>query len=442
MSAPTPSQATQSLVAANPQAEECLLAGCLASPIWRDKAASKLSKGDFYFQRNQAIFSGLLAAGNPSNPLEVASHSAITDRDRPQVLAEIGRWLTNRPYASADPDRTIAELLDLSARRKVIALHQSVDLGALARTDCPLESSIDAMIAALESLRPAQVEESPEWGPDIMAQLFSEIHERASGKMFPSLGFQWLDELIGGWQPGKVVIGAGRPGMGKSAFMLALVKNLLWQGLPTKVFSLEMGGTENLARMLAAEAGVPVAPLQRGVPCQDDFAKLQALSESPIWRNLWIDDKSLNVTQMARKIRQFKLQHPDCPVVFLDYLGLMAESDDLVRELDKITREAKALARDLGITVVILSQLSRAVENRANKRPMLLDLRDSGGIEQNADIVFFLYRDEYYDPDSPHRGVVEVIIAKHRGGPLGTVELLFDPTTQRFSDPIERRGYG
>jgi replicative DNA helicase len=210
------------------------------------------------------------------------------------------------------------------------------------------------------------------------------------------------------------------------------------------VFSLEMSKEQLVQRLLASEAGIESSYLRSGRISQTQWEPLSRaidkLSETP----MFIDDTAnITVTQIRSQARRLQAeQNGNLGLIVIDYLQLMeGAGDNRVQELSRITRSLKGLARELSVPVIALSQLSRGVEARTNKRPMLSDLRESGSIEQDADIVMMLYRDEYYSPDTPDRGIAEVIIAKHRNGPTGTIKLLFDPQFTKFKNLAKQNSW-
>ena len=220
-----------------------------------------------------------------------------------------------------------------------------------------------------------------------------------------------------------------------TSFALGLAHNIAaFHKLPVAIFSLEMSKEQLVQRLLASEAKIESGYLRTGRISQNQWEALShaigILSEMPIF----IDDTpNITVTEMRSQARRLQAEQGGMGLILLDYLQLMEGSgDNRVQELSKITRSLKGLARELNVPIIALSQLSRGVEARTNKRPMMSDLRESGSIEQDADIVIMLYRDEYYNNDTPDRGIAEVIITKHRNGPTGTVKLLFDPQFTRF----------
>ena len=254
-------------------------------------------------------------------------------------------------------------------------------------------------------------------------------------------GFRELDEVLGGLEAGTLMIIAARPSMGKTAFALTIAQHVaLRQQVPVAIFSLEMPAKQLVTRMLCSEARVDMNRLRQGHITDRDYQRLveiaSRMSEAPIF----IDDAaSLTVLELRGRARRLMAQQP-VGLIIIDYLQLMAGGtnagggENRQQEIATISRGLKGLARELGIPGIALSQLSRAVEARPNKRPMLSDLRESGSIEQDADIVTFIYRDDYYNPNTDKAGVAEIIIGKQRNGPTGSVELQFHAAHVRFND--------
>jgi replicative DNA helicase len=239
-----------------------------------------------------------------------------------------------------------------------------------------------------------------------------------------------------GFQRSDLIIAAGRPSMGKTSFVLNMARNIAaLQKLPVAIYSLEMSKLQLVYRLLSSEVEMESSRLRTGRIAQNEWEKLghaiSMLSQMPIF----IDDTpNISVTEMRSKCRRLQAEQGGAlGLILIDYLQLMeGGSDNRVQELSKITRSLKGLARELNAPIIALSQLSRGVESRTNKRPMMSDLRESGSIEQDADLIMMLYREEYYEPDTPDRGIAEVIVTKHRNGPTGTVKLLFEPQFTRF----------
>jgi replicative DNA helicase len=260
-------------------------------------------------------------------------------------------------------------------------------------------------------------------------------------------GYDDLDTITGGFQPGNLIILAARPSMGKSALMANFCENAALQGKKAvALFSLEMSESELAQRFIASQASIKGDDLRKGnVPASRWPKILQAsarLAESP----LYIDDSSdLSVLDVRAKARRLAQQHADgLGLIVIDYLQLMRAGgsvDNRVEQISQISRGLKTLARELQVPVIALSQLNRGVEQRTDKRPVLSDLRESGAIEQDADLVMFIYRDEYYDHESEREGIADVIISKHRNGGLGTVELTFQKEFPRFMSYVAEDRY-
>ena len=265
------------------------------------------------------------------------------------------------------------------------------------------------------------------------------LYERGEGITGTPTGFVDLDDLLSGMQPNALYVIGARPAMGKTSFALNIASHAAVEGnRPVLVFSLEMGQLELSQRMLCSESRVDSKNMRDGRLDETDWTKIShgvaRLSEAPIWID---DNPALTVMDIRGRARRLKSQVGDLGLIVVDYIQLMtgrsgAESRQV--EISEISRNLKVLARELEVPVVGLSQLSRTLESRQDKRPMLADLRESGAIEQDADVVMFLYRDEVYNPESQDQGIAEVIIAKHRNGPTDTIRLAFLPQYTRFAN--------
>jgi len=260
-------------------------------------------------------------------------------------------------------------------------------------------------------------------------------------------GFEDLDTITGGFQPGNLIILAARPSMGKSALMANFAENAaLDGGKAVALFSLEMGEGELAQRFIASQASIKGDDLRKGKVPQSRWAKILQASARLAHSGLYIDDSSdLSVLDVRAKSRRLAQQHADgLGLILIDYLQLMRAGgsvENRVEQIGQISRGLKTLARELEVPVIALSQLNRGVEQRTDKRPVLSDLRESGAIEQDADLVMFIYRDEYYDKESEREGIADLIIAKHRNGALGTVELTFQKDYPRFMSYVGEDHY-
>ena len=256
----------------------------------------------------------------------------------------------------------------------------------------------------------------------------SQLHESGREITGVGTGFRKLDKITAGLQPSNLVILAARPGMGKTSLALNVAAHVgIREQLPVAIFTIEMSRDEVTQRLMCSEGKVDSSRLRTGKLAPEEWPKLTAacshLQEAPIY----IDDTAgITALEIKAKTRRLKARHPNLALVVIDYLQLMsggARFENRVNEISHISRQLKLIARDLEVPVLALSQLSRAVEQRGAKdrRPQLSDLRESGSIEQDADLVMFIYRDDYYDPESEHKGEAELIVSKHRNGPLDTV---------------------
>ncbi len=273
---------------------------------------------------------------------------------------------------------------------------------------------------------------------DVLPMVYEEISELSQGKDTSGIptGFTDLDKILYGLHSPDLVLVAARPGMGKTAFMLNLAQYAaVRKNIPVAVFNLEMSNEQLVKRMISSEAGIDSEKLRSGQLSTEDWNNFAGIFDTLGNAPIYFDDNTdMTVTAIRAKCRKLKLEK-GIRLVIVDYLQLMKSggySDSRVTEVSDISRSLKVMARELGVPVVVGSQLSREVEKRAGKRPLLSDLRESGAIEQDADIVLFLYRDDYYNKESQFKNIAEVIIGKHRNGATGTVQLAYEPTRMSF----------
>jgi replicative DNA helicase len=252
-------------------------------------------------------------------------------------------------------------------------------------------------------------------------------------------GFLDLDYKTSGFQPSDFILIAARPSMGKTAFVLNIAEYMAFRkDIPCALFSLEMSRDQLMNRLFALESRVNAQSLRTGKLKDDEWAKLVEGAGIISNSHLVIDDTpGINLQEFRSRARKYKLDH-DIQIIFIDYLQLMAgnggRNDNRQQEISDISRALKSLARELNIPIVALSQLNRAVEQREDHRPMMSDLRESGAIEQDADMVMFIYRDDYYNKDTEEKGIAEIIIGKQRNGPIGTVKLVWLPEYTKFAN--------
>ena len=343
-------------------------------------------------------------------------------------------------YANIVREKAVLrDLIGVSGRILQSAYEQSASLEQL------LDQAESSVFEISSSKRRSFFEGMPQLVSDTFAQINEHFNnpDPVSGTR---MGFKELDSLTAGLQPSSLNVLAARPSMGKTAFALTIAQNVaLREKRAVAIFSLEMSGVQLVTRMLCSEARVDMSRVRSGQLSDRDFQRLAdtagRMAEAPIF----IDDHAdLTVMELRSRARRLVAEH-DLGLIVIDYLQLMSgnsrgQGENRQQEISNISRGLKALARELDIPVLVLSQLSRAVESRPNKRPMLSDLRESGAIEQDADLVMFIYRDEYYDPHSEKQGIAEVIIGKQRNGPVGQLDLQFHNAHVRFNDLARTSG--
>ena len=399
----------------------------------------------FYVPRHAAIFTAMLDLYNHDRKIDhltVAEHlqqnGGLEEIGGPTVIEELTAWVPATGHAS-DYGRIVREHAQLrgllNATYKIQAGVHNREGGARALLEqaerAVLEVSQDERQRTLRSIEEVLHEET------------DRLHLRSTQKTpltgTPS-GFRDIDELTGGFQPGNLIVIAARPSMGKSALVANIAENAALDGYPVALFSLEMSESELAQRFVASQARVKGEDLRRGKVAETRWPKIlsacQRLGEAP----LYIDDSSdtgvLEVRAKSRRLHHALAEKGGLGLIVIDYLQLMRHEgrvESRVEQVGQISRALKSLARELKVPVIALSQLSRNVEQRAgDKKPILSDLRESGQIEQDSDLVMFIYRDEYYNRESTRPGEADIIIAKHRNGPIGERTLTFQSEFPKF----------
>lgn len=422
----------------NIEAEEAVLGGILFDPGAIARIALILPVQAFYIIAHQRIYKAALDLYQQNRPTDLTSvysqlvNQGVADRVGGQErLAD----LFDRCISAVNIDAYAELILEKYYRRCLIQSAQHIISDAL-NPGLPwadIQSAAEQRVFAFSE----STQESPlEMLGDILIRTFDRLQSlevEGDTERMPTL-FYDLDAMMGGgFRPGQLVVIGGRPAMGKTSLATMIAFNVALQQKPCAFFSLEMSKEQLATRFLSSEAEIDSLRLVSGKITEREWERLgvafDKLSALPLPVN---DTQSMNPATILSQCRQFKMKH-GLGMVVVDYLHLMLDGqDDEVKALAKITRDCKKMARELQVPVVVLSQLNRAVEGQANKRPSLKDLRQSGTIEQDADVILFLYRDEYYDPNTTDRGIAEVIVAKNRSGPTGTIKLLFEPQFCRF----------
>ena len=428
----------------NIEAEESLLGAMLLSKDAIATAVETVAAEDFYKPAHAHLFDAIVTlygAGEPVDPTTVAE--ALR---RAGVLDALGgknavmRIQVGTPAASnaAFYARIVA---DHALLRRLVAVGSEIaELGFTLPDDVTdvLDRAESLVFEVANRRQTTSLRRIHATLQDSLAQLEA-LFERDGQLTGVPTGFRDLDEVLLGWQPSNLIVVAARPGQGKTAFALGTATHAAVEvGRPVVFFSLEMGYLELTQRILAAEAAVDSRLLRTGRIPETDWSRISRavgrLAEAP----LFIDDNPhLTVMDMRAKCRRLKAQYGDLALVVVDYLQLMStpkKAENRQVEVSELSRGLKVLARDLDVPVLALSQLNRSLEYRADKRPMLADLRESGALEQDSDIVAFIYRDDTYHPDSPDKGVAEVIVAKHRNGPTAKIRLAFLEHLTKFAN--------
>lgn len=429
------------------EAEQSVIGGLLLDNRAWDRIAGQVAEADFYRDEHRRIFrhiTRMLDRGQPADVVTVAE--SLEDSNEAELtggLAYLGEIANNTP--SAANIRRYAEIVrERRTRRDVQAIgHRIAELAASSGSDTgTLVEQVTGLVMSLADTRHAGREPQSigELLPGVLEALEQRTEKRGQIAGLPT-GFRDLDRLTCGLHPGDLVIVAGRPSMGKTTLAVNLAENVAVDGGTAFVVSLEMAASQLAERSMARFGSISTQALRSGDLDDDGYSRISAsLARLHEKRLVIADDPTLShvarIRLAARKVRQ-RMGSLDLLVV--DYLQLMrGDGNNRNEELGGITRALKLLAREMACPIVLLSQLSRKVEERTDRRPMMSDLRDSGSIEQDADVVLMCYRDDYYHDDSPFKGLAEVLIRKQRMGPLGDVRLVFQGEFSRFCDADQR----
>lgn len=426
----------------NLEAEQAVLGAILLETEALITAMEKLKAEDFYSVSHQRIYDVMVALNDDNEPIDLVTLTARL-QDLGQI-DEVGGVMYLAKLANSVPTAAnveyYAQIVEEKSilRRLIRTATQIVSSGYATEDDVGvLLNDAEARIMEISSRRAAHGFISIR---DVLMEVFEKVESLFTNKGgtagIPS-GFIDLDKMTNGFQPNDLIIVAARPSVGKTAFALNVAQNVAVRANETvAIFSLEMSAPQLVQRIICAESNVDATRMRTGDLIADDWEKLSmaigALSEAQIY----IDDTpGVTVSDIRAKCRRLK-KEKGLGLILIDYLQLIQgrgkAGENRQQEVSEISRTLKQIARELSVPVIALSQLSRGVEQRQDKRPMMSDLRESGSIEQDADIVAFLYRDDYYDKESEKKNIIEIIIAKQRNGPVGTVELVFLKNYNKF----------
>ncbi|MEM9256495.1 MAG: replicative DNA helicase [Pseudomonadota bacterium] len=434
------------------EAEQSVIGGLLLSADGWDAVAESVSVNDFYRPGHRLIFRQIAQLAEASEPVDV-----ITVSDKLQARGELEaagglHYLADlaRNTPSASNIRAYADVVrERASLRRLIETAQDI---AESGFNPEGRSSLELINEAERAIMQISEEGPKAGGPQAVNPLLHGALERIeelfnSGGDITGLstGFIELDRMTSGLQNSDLVIVAGRPSMGKTSFAMNMVEQaILHQQKPILVFSMEMPADALIVRLLSSVGRIDQTRIRNGKLEQEDWPKLAAAVNKLKDVPLYIDDTpALTPTEVRSRTRRIVREHGDLGMIMVDYMQLMqvaGASEGRTAEISEISRSLKAIAKEFRVPMVALSQLNRALEQRPNKRPVNSDLRESGAIEQDADVIMFIYRDEVYNEDSPDKGVAEIIIGKQRNGPIGTCRVAFMGQFTRFEN-LARGGY-
>lgn len=431
----------------NTEAEISVLGAVLLDKDAIIKIADIITVDDFYKDAHGKIFRAMLDLYEHREPIDVIT---LTNKlEEMKELDRIGGGSYIASLASSVPSAAnivhYAKIVaDKSILRKLI--HASGDITELAfHEEKEIPEILDKAEQAVFSVSQKHTKGVFIAIKDVLTDSFDrldDLHRNKDKLRGVPTGFKDLDNLLAGLQNSDLIVLAARPSMGKSALAINIAQHVaVHEGIPVAIFSLEMSKEQLVDRLLSSEANIDAWKLRNANLSDNDFQKIgeamAKLSEAPLFFD---DSVGMNVMEMRTKARRLQSEH-GLGLIVIDYLQLMSGngSSNRVEEVSDISRSLKGLARELNVPVIALSQLSRAVENRPSRIPQLADLRESGSIEQDADVVMFIYREDYYEKDTEKKNVADILIRKHRNGPVGQVELYFKPEQMLFSNLDKKR---
>ena len=431
------------------EAEQSLIGGILLDNQAWERVADLVNEADFYRDDHRRIYrhiTKLIDQGRPADAVTVfESLEKNGEAEQAGGLAYIAELANNTP--SAANIRRYAEIVrERAILRKLVAVGDEIAASALSPSGKDAKALLDEAEAKVFEIAEAGARHASGFVSiqPILKQVVDrvqELYDRDNPSEVTGVptGLVDLDEKTSGLQPSDMIIVAGRPAMGKTTFALNLAEHIaIEQRLPVAIFSMEMPGTQLATRFISSVGRIDMQKIRSGRLTDDDWQRLTRARGTLYDAPLYIDETpGLNPIDLRARARRLARQCGRLGLIVIDYLQLMSgtrEGDNRASELSEISRSVKSLAKELNVPIMALSQLNRSLEQRPNKRPVMSDLRESGAIEQDADIIMFIYRDEVYNPDSPDKGTAELIIGKHRNGPTGTVRLTFIGENTRFEN--------
>lgn len=428
----------------NVEAEAGVLGSIIIDPEAIVQIADIVQADDFYRESHRVIYQAALDLYEQREPADFIT--LCDELRRRSALEDVGgaayiTSLVNMVPTSANVEHYARIIERTSILRRLI--HAAGQIAALAYNETDAMHALDQSEQLIYAIGQRHTRADFEHIRTILSEYvdkLDQLHEHHGAIVGLPTGFSDLDKLTGGLQKSDLIIMAARPSLGKTALALSLAYNTAVRYNNTVAyFSLEMSKEQMVQRLLSMDTQVDSQRMRSGYLSDDDWDRITEALGRLSTADIYIDDTAaISIMEMRSKARRLQAEH-GIDLVIVDYLQLMQgrigrSGDNRVQEISEISRSLKALARELDIPVVALSQLSRAVESRQSRIPQLSDLRESGSIEQDADIVMFIYRDEVYNPETERRNIADIIVAKHRNGPIGTISLYFQPNQTRFRD--------
>ncbi len=440
------------------QAEQSVLGGLMLDNETWDKVADRLGEEDFYRHDHQLIFRAIKLLAEKQSPFDVVTLAEVLESSgwlqQAGGLAYLGAMAKDTPSAA-----NIVAYADIVRERSVLRqlIHTAAEVADAAYH--PKGRELSSLVEEAEQKIFQIADQRRRGGSGFIpirtllagaVDRIEELFQKQGHITGMSTGFTDLDEMTSGLQRSDLIVVAGRPSMGKTTFAMNLAENVaIKENVPVAVFSMEMPGEQLAMRMMSSLGRIDQHRVRTGKLEEDEWPRMTSAINILADTQMFIDDTpALTPTEVRARCRRLAREYGQLGLVVLDYLQLMqvgGGAENRVNEISEISRSLKALAKEMNVPVIALSQLNRNLEQRPNKRPVPSDLRESGAIEQDADIIIFIYRDEVYNPESPDKGKAEIIIAKQRNGPIGTVPLTVLGQYTRFenfiSDPYGGEGY-
>ena len=429
----------------NMEAEKAVLGSILINPVSINRVVDILGPDFFYAPSNRLIYEAMFNLYNQNKPLDAISISDyFLSKNQMQDIggSEYLSDLMSDTILSSNIEYYANIIKENALKRKLITAGSSIIEETFRNPEA--QESLEFAEKMIFDISQQKTSQDIEPLTNVLLETVEKIEYRCNNKGsytgVPS-GYHDLDNMTAGFQNSDFIVLAARPSMGKTAFALNIAQNIaIRQNVPVIIFSLEMSKVQLAQRVVCAEAEIDAQRVRMGDLQINEWEKMGAKLNDLHAAPLYIDDTAgVSVSDIRAKCRRFKMKNPNLGLILIDYLQLIEDrsSNDRNQQISSISRGLKSLARELDVPIIALSQLSRKVEDRTDKRPMLSDLRESGAIEQDADVVMFIFREEYYDKENPElKNKAQIIIAKQRNGPTGSFELIFQGSTTKFKNKV------